>query len=124
VPLPIKIQEQHLHLFPTDRPITRESGRALAEWCTGGAPAAKIDGALVARGWEAAQGGTVALRGFWSGLGKAEQASLKALLDEKLKPIAQQFDLDAAGVPMDDEIDPPDDPPIQAPRNHADYLGA
>jgi hypothetical protein len=38
VPKPIKIQQQHRHLFPTDRPITRASGQALAEWCAGGMP--------------------------------------------------------------------------------------
>lgn len=36
VPLPIKLQEQHKALFPLDRPITEESGAALAMWSSGG----------------------------------------------------------------------------------------
>lgn len=41
VPKPIKLQEQHKALFPTDRAITEESGRRIAEWARGGAqPAA------------------------------------------------------------------------------------
>jgi hypothetical protein len=37
VPVPIKaLQEQHRHLFPTDKAITEESGAALAEWARGG----------------------------------------------------------------------------------------
>jgi AAA domain len=37
VPLPIKLQEQHRHLFPPDTPITEASGAQLATWATGGA---------------------------------------------------------------------------------------
>lgn len=37
VPKPIKLQEQHRTLFPLDRPITEESGRAIAAWASGGA---------------------------------------------------------------------------------------
>jgi hypothetical protein len=36
VPLPIKLQEQHKTLFPLDKPITEESGKALAQWAAGG----------------------------------------------------------------------------------------
>lgn len=35
---PIKLQEQHRPMVPLDRPITEETGRALAEWAAGGAP--------------------------------------------------------------------------------------
>jgi hypothetical protein len=38
VPLPIKLQEQHKHLFPLDKPITEESGKLLAAWAAGAAP--------------------------------------------------------------------------------------
>jgi hypothetical protein len=41
VPIPIKLQQQHRALFPTDQPITEESGKRVAQWATGGAaPAA------------------------------------------------------------------------------------
>jgi hypothetical protein len=36
VPKPIKLQEQHRALFPRDKPITEESGRAIAQWAAGG----------------------------------------------------------------------------------------
>ena len=36
IPHPIKLQEQHKHLFPLDKPITEESGKALAQWAAGG----------------------------------------------------------------------------------------
>jgi hypothetical protein len=36
VPDPIKLQQQHRHLFPEGKPITEETGRALAEWAAGG----------------------------------------------------------------------------------------
>lgn len=36
VPHPIKLQEQHKALFPLDKPITEESGKALADWASGG----------------------------------------------------------------------------------------
>lgn len=35
IPHPIKLQEQHRALFPLDKPITEESGRALAAWASG-----------------------------------------------------------------------------------------
>jgi hypothetical protein len=37
IPKPIKIQEQHRALFPTDKPINEESGRKVAQWAAGGA---------------------------------------------------------------------------------------
>lgn len=36
VPNPIKLQEQHRALFPLDKPITEESGKAIAAWAAGG----------------------------------------------------------------------------------------
>src|SRR5512138_1999029 len=36
VPVPIKLQEQHKHLFPLDTPITEDSGRKIIEWAQGG----------------------------------------------------------------------------------------
>ena len=36
LPHPLKLQEQHKALFPLDKPITRESGRKVAEWAAGG----------------------------------------------------------------------------------------
>lgn len=36
VPKPIKLQAQHRALFPLDKPITRDSGKRIAEWASGG----------------------------------------------------------------------------------------
>lgn len=35
VPIPLKLQDQHKALFPTDRKLDRESGRAIAAWAAG-----------------------------------------------------------------------------------------
>lgn len=40
IPHPIKLQEQHKALFPLDKPITEDSGRALAAWASGATSAA------------------------------------------------------------------------------------
>lgn len=39
VPIPIKLQQQHRAAVPLDRPLDEATGRALAEWASGGAPA-------------------------------------------------------------------------------------
>jgi len=36
IPHPIKLQEQHRAAFPTDRPISEESGKLIAAWAAGG----------------------------------------------------------------------------------------
>lgn len=38
VPIPIKLQQQHRASVPLDKPISEDTGRALAEWARGGAP--------------------------------------------------------------------------------------
>ena len=49
IPRPIKLQEQHRSMFPADRPIGPDAGRALAAWAAGGsssahpAPSTKAD---------------------------------------------------------------------------------
>jgi len=35
-PKPLKLQEQHKLLFPLDKPVNEESGKAIAEWASGG----------------------------------------------------------------------------------------
>ncbi len=42
MPKPIKLQEQHKHLFPGNKPIDEESGKRIAEWASGGAVAEPI----------------------------------------------------------------------------------
>ncbi len=38
IPLPIKLQSQHRALFPIDKPITEDSGKAIAAWASGAKP--------------------------------------------------------------------------------------
>lgn len=38
IPIPIKLQKQHRHLFPDGEPICEKAGKAMAEWAAGGAP--------------------------------------------------------------------------------------
>jgi len=47
IPVPMKLQEQHRALFPLDRPITEESGRAIAEWASGAKDAPSDDAPLI-----------------------------------------------------------------------------
>lgn len=104
-PLPIKLQEQHRALFPLDRPINRESGRALANWAAG-APSSeppKTNGAhydaldekqvavLLTRADVAAKGGMSELRDFWDKLTAPETRALKPEMD-RLKKFAKESD--------------------------------
>lgn len=40
MPKPIKLQEQHKHLFPLNKLVNEESGRGIAAWAAGGSPVA------------------------------------------------------------------------------------
>lgn len=66
MPKPIKLQDQHRPLFPLDRPIDEESGRAIAAWAAGGAQPATKSPLDQLR--EEAKKGTAALRAAWERL--------------------------------------------------------
>jgi hypothetical protein len=94
-PLPIKLQDQHKALFPLDRPIGKETGRALAAWAKGGtAPAPKTASMddLKQEGREAADGGLAPLQAWFRRLTRDQQSVLKPYLDDTLKPIALDVD--------------------------------
>ena len=75
IPHPIKLQEQHKALFPLDRPITRESGRLIAEWAAGGSVASSVEAVL--RELRAASlEGTAALSEKWQAIGKEMRHAL------------------------------------------------
>ena len=87
VPKPIKLQEQHRALFPLDKPITEESGRAIAQWASGSSakppaqsPAAPTDDIAAARERmrQAAELGAEAKREEWSKLPQAIRDALTA----------------------------------------------
>lgn len=89
VPQPIKLQEQHRALFPLDRPITEESGRAIAAWAAGGAAPADDDALQRLR--DAALDGTAALRAAWKAITEAQRAALEPHL-ASLKAAAAKAD--------------------------------
>lgn len=81
IPEPIKLQEQHRRYFPEGKPVTRESGRQLATWAAGGAPAPQTEGpTLEERARDAAEGGRAALDAFWKSLGRDERAQIVHLI--------------------------------------------
>jgi hypothetical protein len=114
VPRPIKIQQQHRHLFPIDRPITAESGRLLGEWCAGGAaidvrPAARpTDDDLTARARQAAEGGVDALRAFAGGLTQQQKQFLGARFYEECLARAEAVDSEEQGGPEPEGDSEPD----------------
>ncbi len=83
-------------VFSGDKPLTLETGRALAAWAKGGAPAAKAEPFNLQppedEGREAAEGGSHALRGWWERLPKDQRAKLEKFKDDVLKPIAAKAD--------------------------------
>lgn len=94
---PIKLQQQHRPFFPLDRPVTRETGRQLAEWARGGAPGgASVPApdiqALTDVGESKAREGTGALRSWWATLPAAAKTALKATLDGTWKQLAESAD--------------------------------
>lgn len=83
---PIKLQAQHRPFVPLDHPITRDTGRALAEWARGGAssPApADVDvQTLTDLGESKAREGTTALQTWWTSLPTAAKHALKLKLPD------------------------------------------
>ena len=106
-PVPIKLQEQHRVAVPLDRPLSEESGRALAAWARGGsaAPVQPAAGAadeltvtdLDARLTEAAAKGTEALKAAWSSIPPGENKKmLEQALNRRHKPAAAEADAKAS----------------------------
>src|SRR5262245_12468087 len=91
VPNPIKLEEQHRPLFPLDKPISEDTGKALAKWAAGGAPVDHAIETLRREAEEAAEGGTAVLEAMWRRLGKPQQIALKPYMDN-IKSIAAAAD--------------------------------
>lgn len=92
VPKPIKLQEQHRALFPLDRPITEESGRAIAAWAGGGT--APADDETLQRLRDASLEGSAALAAAWERAGKDARKALAQHLPS-LKSAAAAVDAPA-----------------------------
>lgn len=101
-PQPIKLEEQHRALFPLDKPINAETGRALATWAKGGAQPQRVEPvstqpvqpandyfeAAKAEGLEAADGGLGVLMVWWKRQPIDVRKALEAFKDSTLKPRA------------------------------------
>ena len=68
VPQPIKLEAPHRPFFPTDQPLSEESGRRLAEWARGGAITRAPESAPL----DDKKASLDAIRGFLSGLKQRE----------------------------------------------------
>lgn len=113
-PQPIKLEEQHRAMFPLDKPIDENTGRALAAWASGGSPAGgtqikpnserrdpPIDSDVTPEeiahetqmGTDAAVRGTDALRRWFAAMPRELQPHLLAHKD-LLKPVAARADIE------------------------------
>lgn len=90
---PIKLQQQHRAFFPLDKPVTRETGRQLAEWARGGnaAPAPDIQ-SLTDVGETKARQGAESFRTWWATLPPAVKPMLRAKAEGEWKQLAQDAD--------------------------------
>jgi hypothetical protein len=88
VPRPIKLQEQHRAMFPLDKPIAEESGRALADWARGGQIdwMARIEGAAT-KAELAAVGRQIKL--VESTLQESARALIRTAYEDRLKELTQ-----------------------------------
>lgn len=112
LPIPIKLQEQHRPAVPLDKPLSEETGRALAMWARGGSatgeksPAPTVDTAkpqtgrerLMAAARVEARKGNDALRAFRDGLTPQQDGALAPILSE-LDRIACNADAADDGFP-------------------------
>lgn len=90
----IKCADQFKTLFDPDRPMTEDTGRAMAEWAAGGGNSA-ADKAAMDRARIEARKGTAAFTEYWqSDAGREVRPVLKSILAE-LQQIAKEAD-DAA----------------------------
>lgn len=102
-PIPINIRGPFVPLVPTDRPLTEETGRKLAEWARGGKPAGQAASPapapsqpaltkeqLDAQGAAAAAKGLDALKAWFLALSKADQTTVRPMVDSTWKPAAEK----------------------------------
>jgi hypothetical protein len=110
--LPHKLQQQHRGMFVENEPISEESGRRLAEWARGGAPApaaaesadeaidAQLAQALLEEARMAAERGTAPFQAFWKRVSKPYRPGLQAVMAE-LRAACERADREAAA---DDQV--------------------
>lgn len=97
IPMPIKLQEHHRHLFPTGKPVDEACGQGIAAWAKGGAgqsvPAVD-DGEdpILPLATAAAQKGTESLREWWTANSRGLTKEWADQHRENLKDIAAEAD--------------------------------
>lgn len=95
IPHPIKLEAQHRPLFPDGKPITRECGRLIAEWASGGARN---------HARELAQAQNLdELKAAWLAIPATQRGALTAAKD------ARKAELEAPPEPPDGEEPPTED---------------
>lgn len=92
IPTLTKCPEALLSAFPEGQRITPECGAKLRSWSEEGVAIDEALQALIADGQEAAELGVAALRRWFQGLTKPDQAKVKPILDERLKASAEEVD--------------------------------
>lgn len=91
VPQWIKPMQQHLPFFPEGKPISRESGRLLAQWCAGGQPLVDPT-AIESEGNLAAKQGTASLDAWARTLNGSEKLVVRDTIGPELRRVAQEAD--------------------------------
>lgn len=80
VPIPIKLQEQHRGAVPLDRPLSEETGRALAEWSRGSAARLNRDEAVIRLLGLIRETGTLdGLKALWAEVAKLDAADAQVM---------------------------------------------
>lgn len=120
----IKCADQFKGLFDPDRPMTEETGFAMAEWAKG-AGQAQAQKAAMDRARDVARRGRDAFMAWWqSDDGKAQRASVKPIMAE-LQDLAAKADERAKATDEDPFGLPPVDPtPEQLARAEAEARAA
>lgn len=106
IPIPIKLQDQHRTAVPLDRPLSEETGRALADWARGGAAPATASAPpprtpvvaadpLVAAGDAAASRGREELEEWWKSISKEQRVAMGVARRDRWAKVATDVDLQA-----------------------------
>ncbi len=106
----IKCADQFKMLFDRSRPLSAETGRAMAEWAKGGGTSS-AEKAMMEKARDHARNGTDSFRAFWASAGGREhRAILRTILDE-CQDIASRAD----ALMASDGDDPFGLPPVTDP---------
>lgn len=119
-----KMQEQHAGFFRNMKEVNEESGKALADWASGGAaPSARTESgsdleALLPQAEAAADKGMDALQAYWKALSKPDQATLAPKKDELKMRAARAAD--SGEAPQEDPEEAATEEPEGEPADEED----